>query len=146
MRPHLIFLIACMAAMTAANARPAIHQHNRVADSGKPIPYFIQSGPASFYGTWHDGRTTASGANFDSEDFTAAHPWLPFGTIVRITNLRNKRSVKVRVTDRGPHAKRRVIDVSAAAARELGMFRHGVARVSVKAYYEDQDGAKLAGQ
>lgn len=76
----------------------------------------------------------------------AAHPWLPFGTVVRVTNLRNRRSVKVRVTDRGPHAKRRVIDVSTAAARELGMQRRGVARVSVKAFYEDQDGAAPSGQ
>lgn len=89
---------------------------------------------------------TASGSNFDSEAFTAAHPWLPFGTVVRVTNLRNRRSVKVRVTDRGPHAKSRVIDVSTAAARELGMQRRGVARVSVKAFYEDQDGAAPSGQ
>lgn len=124
-----------------AAARPAARHHRHAADTGKPLAYFIQSGPASYYGQRHHGKMTASGTSFDSEGFTAAHPWLPFGTIVRVTNLRNKRWVKVRVTDRGPHAKSRVIDVSAAAARELGMFRRGVARVSVKAFHEDQGGA-----
>jgi rare lipoprotein A len=143
MRPLMIFLIACMMAGSAA-AHPVIRRHT--TDIGKPQAYFIQSGPASYYGLKHDGNMTASGTSFDSRDFTAAHPWLPFGTVVRVTNLRNRRSVKVRVTDRGPHAKSRVIDVSAAAARELGMQRRGVARVSVKAYYEDQDGAKPPGQ
>lgn len=137
----MIFLVACMAIGSAA-AHPAARHHRHTTQADKPLPYFIQSGPASYYGQKHDGKMTASGTNFDSEEFTAAHPWLPFGTVVRVTNLRNKRWVKVRVTDRGPHAKRRVIDVSTAAARELGMQRRGVARVSVKAFYEDQDGAK----
>lgn len=139
----MIFLIACMVAGSAA-AHPVIRRHTTVID--KPMPYFIQSGPASYYGQKHDGKMTASGTSFDSEEFTAAHPWLPFGTVVRVTNLRNRRFVLVRVTDRGPHAKRRVIDVSSAAARELGMQRRGVARVSVKAYYEDQDSAQPSGQ
>jgi len=143
MRPLMIFLIACMVAGSAA-AHPLIRRHTNVID--KPQAYFIQSGPASYYGQKHDGKMTASGTNFDSQDFTAAHPWLPFGTVVRVTNLRNRRWVLVRVTDRGPHAKRRVIDVSSAAARELGMQRRGVARVSVKAYYEDQDSAQPSGQ
>ena len=140
MRPLMIFLIACMVAGSAA-ARPAIHPKPAM-DAQTPLPYFIQRGPASYYGQRHDGKMTASGTSFDSEEFTAAHPWLPFGTVVRVTNLRNRRWVKVRVTDRGPHAKSRVIDISTAAARELGMQRRGVARVSVKAFYEDQDGAR----
>jgi len=145
MRPLVIFLIGCMVAGSAA-AHPAARHHRHIAEVDKPLAYFIQSGPASYYGQRHDGKMTASGSNFDSEAFTAAHPWLPFGTVVRVTNLRNRRSVKVRVTDRGPHAKSRVIDVSTAAARELGMQRRGVARVSVKAFYEDRDGAAPSGQ
>ena len=136
----MIFSIACLVAGSVA-ARPAIQHHRHVTGTGEPLPYFIQSGPASYYGQKHDGKMTASGTSFDSQDFTAAHPWLPFGTVVRVTNLRNRRMVKVRVTDRGPHAKSRVIDISTAAARELGMQRLGVARVSVKAFYEDQAGA-----
>lgn len=134
----MIFLIACVVAGSAA-AHPVVR--HRTKDIDKPQAYFIQSGPASYYGQKHDGKTTASGTSFDSQDFTAAHPWLPFGTVVRVKNLRNRRWVLVRVTDRGPYAKSRVIDVSAAAARELGMQRRGVARVSVKAFYEDQDSA-----
>ena len=141
MRPLIILLIASMAAGSVA-ARPAPRHHRHITQAGNPLAYFIQSGPASYYGQRHNGKITASGTNFDSEEFTAAHPWLPFGTIVRVTNLRNKRWVKVRVTDRGPRSKSRVIDVSTAAARELGMQRRGVARVSVKAFYEDQDSAK----
>ncbi|MBA2588841.1 MAG: septal ring lytic transglycosylase RlpA family protein [Alphaproteobacteria bacterium] len=128
-----------MAAIVPATAHPAVRHHEHTADVQNPQAYFIQSGSASYYGEKHGGKITASGTSFDWRDFTAAHPWLPFGTIVRVTNLRNRRWVKVRVTDRGPHTKSRVIDVSAAAARELGMFRRGVARGSVKAFHEDQD-------
>jgi len=145
MRPRAIFLMACLVAGSAA-AQPAARHHRHVAEAEKPLAYFLQTGRASYYGERHDGKMTASGTSFDSEEFTAAHPWLPFGTVVRVTNLGNKRWVKVRVTDRGPHAKSRVIDVSTAAARELGMQRRGVARVSVKAFYEDQDGAAPPGQ
>lgn len=67
----------------------------------------------------------------DGEALTAAHPTLPFGSKVRVENLRNGRSVVVRINDRGPFAKGRVIDVSRAAAEKLGMMRAGVARVSV---------------
>jgi rare lipoprotein A len=138
MRPAMIVLIATMAAIVPATSRLVRH-HEHTADIQKPQAYFIQSGPASYYGEKHGGKITASGTSFDWRDFTAAHPWLPFGTIVRVTNLRNRRWVKVRVTDRGPHIKSRVIDISAAAARELGMFRRGVIRVSVRAFHEDQD-------
>ena len=141
MRPILIALMGCLVIGSAA-AKPAIRHPRHTEDTGKPQAYFIQSGPASFYGPWHEGKRTASGTSFDPDDFTAAHPWLPFGTIVRVTNLRNHRWVKVRVTDRGPRAKSRVIDISTAAAREIGMWRRGVARVSVKAFHEDQDSAK----
>ena len=140
MRPLLIFLIGWLVIGCAA-ARPTAHpQHKTGID--KPQAYFLQTGRASWYGDWHDGKSTASGTMFDPDEFTAAHPWLPFGTIVRVTNLRNHRAVKVRVTDRGPRAKSRVIDISAAAAREIGMWRRGVARVSVKAFHEDQGSAQ----
>jgi rare lipoprotein A len=141
MRLLAILLIGCMMA-TAAAAAPAVRTRQHTVDTGKPIPFFLQTGRASWYGDWHDGKATASGTQFDPDEFTAAHPWLPFGTVVRVTNLRNRRMVKVRVTDRGPRAKSRVIDISAAAAREIGMWRRGVARVSVKAFHEDQDAAR----
>lgn len=87
-----------------------------------------QTGRAS----WYDiGTRTASGEAMDGDALTAAHPTLPFGSKVRVANLANGRSVVVRVNDRGPFTKGRVIDVSRAAAEKLGMIRSGVARVSV---------------
>ena len=90
-----------------------------------------ERGVASFYGSRHAGRRTASGERFDPADLTAAHRTLPFGTRVRVTNLENGRSVVVRINDRGPFAEGRVIDVSEAAARALGMIDQGLARVRV---------------
>src|SRR6202012_6209765 len=135
----------CLVAGPAAarTHRPA-HRHHaaRTQEEEKEPAYFLQNGRASWYGAYHNGKMTASGENFDPTAFTAAHPWLPFGTIVRVTNLSNHRMVKVRVTDRGPHAKSRVIDVSAAAAHVLHMEDRGVVRVKVRAYHSDQ-GLKL---
>lgn len=90
------------------------------------------TGRASWYGGKHHGRKTASGERFDKEQLTAAHRTLPFGTRVRVTNLDNGRTVVVRINDRGPFGrKQRIIDVSEAAARRLGMIQSGVVRVRV---------------
>ena len=82
-------------------------------------PLFTQEGNASWYGKYHDGKTTANGEAFDMDALSAAHRTLAFGTIVRVTNVANGRMVKVRINDRGPYVKNRVIDLSARAAREL---------------------------
>ena len=95
-------------------------------------PRAAQVGTASFYSHGHDGRRTASGERFDMDEMTAAHRTLPFGTRVRVTNLANGRRVVVRINDRGPFRRKRIIDVSYAAARELGMVRRGTARVRVE--------------
>ena len=84
-----------------------------------------ESGNAAYY---HGGRT-ASGVVTSAAGLTAAHRTLPFGTLVRVTNLRNGRSVVVRITDRGPFGRGRIIDVSRPAARELGMIGSGIAKV-----------------
>ncbi len=89
-------------------------------------------GKASWYGTRHHGKRTASGERFDKNALTAAHRTLPFGSRVRVTNLRNRRSVVVRINDRGPHGRGRLIDLSHRAARELGMLDTGVAPVRVE--------------
>ncbi len=86
-------------------------------------------GLASYYARGHHGRRTASGEVFDMGAMTAAHRSLPFGTRVRVTNLANGRQAVVRINDRGPFKGGRVIDVSQAAARELGMVGRGVVRV-----------------
>ena len=88
-------------------------------------------GIASYYGREHDGRRTASGEVFDMREMTAAHRTLPFGTRVRVTNLANGRQVTVRINDRGPFRRGRIIDLSYAAARKLGIVGRGVAKVRV---------------
>ncbi|MCR5605406.1 MAG: septal ring lytic transglycosylase RlpA family protein, partial [Treponema sp.] len=87
---------------------------------------------ASFYAEKFDGHTTASGEVYNMNDFTAAHKVLPFGTVVKVTNLANGKSVDVRINDRGPFIKGREIDVSKAAAVSLGMMMDGTARVSIQ--------------
>ena len=89
-------------------------------------------GKASYYGSRHHGRRTASGERFDQHALTAAHRTLPFGTWVKVTNLNNDRTVVVRVNDRGPHVRGRIIDLSREAAERLGMLRAGVAPVRVE--------------
>jgi rare lipoprotein A len=89
-------------------------------------------GLASWYGGRLHGRRTASGERFDKHALTAAHRTLPLGSCVQVANLENGRRVQVRINDRGPQARDRIIDLSEAAARELGMLGRGVARVSVQ--------------
>lgn len=88
-------------------------------------------GQASYYGAKHQGKRTASGERFDQNQLTAAHRTLPFGSQVRVTNLNNDKSVIVRINDRGPYARSRIIDLSRQAAQQLDMLRSGVAPVRV---------------
>jgi rare lipoprotein A len=93
----------------------------------KSQPY--QVGIASWYGEYFQGKQTASGEPYDMRDFTAAHPSLPLGTFVKVTNLRNGRAVVVRINDRGPVIDGRIIDVSYNAARALGFKESGLQKV-----------------
>ena len=88
----------------------------------------VSQGLASFYS---EGTHTASGEKFDANELTAAHPTLPFGTRLRVTNVNTGRSVTVRVNDRGPYVHGRVVDVSYSAAQALGMVGQGVAKVKL---------------
>ena len=90
---------------------------------------FAASGVASFY---TEGTRTASGERFDPEALTAAHPTLPFGTRLRVTDVATGRSVIVRVNDRGPHVSGRIVDVSYSAAQMLGIVRRGTANVKIQ--------------
>lgn len=92
----------------------------------------VETGKASWYGTQHHGKRTASGEPFDQHALTAAHRTLPFGTRVKVTNLNNQRSVVVRINDRGPFRRGRVIDLSRAAAEQLDLIRTGVAPVRLE--------------
>jgi rare lipoprotein A len=106
----------------ALSAQPETHNH-----TGKTQPY--QIGTASWYGEYFVGKPTASGEDFDMYDMTAAHPTLPLGSYVRVTNLRNGRAVVVKVNDRGPIVPGRIIDLSYGAAQALQFENRGLQRV-----------------
>jgi rare lipoprotein A len=112
--------------------------HRRLASTKRHTPFAshhhaggtqtASQGVASFY---TEGTETASGEKFDTHELTAAHPTLPFGTKLRVTNVSTGRSVTVRVNDRGPYVHGRVVDVSYSAADALGMVDKGIANVKL---------------
>jgi rare lipoprotein A len=109
----------------------AVSGADALAEPGSAASYTetinLQSGKASWYGPGFHGRRTASGERFDTNDLTAAHKTLPFGTKVKVTNTKTGQSVVVRINDRGPYAHGRVIDLSKASARAIGI--NGIAQV-----------------
>lgn len=100
------------------------------SQTAKLNPY--KRGIASWYGPGFHGRRTANGERYNQHELTAAHRYLPFGTKVRVTNLKNGRSVTVRINDRGPYIRGRIIDLSAGAANLIGLFGSGIAPVSLE--------------
>jgi rare lipoprotein A len=107
-------------------------QKTRKTNNPKSKAY--QVGTASWYGEDFQGKQTASGEPYDMRDFTAAHPSLPLGSFVRVTNLRNGKAVVVRINDRGPVVDGRIIDVSYNAARALGFKERGLQKVRLDLY------------
>lgn len=101
-------------------------------DSGNK--FLVATGKASYYASDFHGKRTANGETFNMKEFTAAHPSLPFGTVVRVTNLNNGKMVFVTINDRGPYIKNRIIDLSKAAAKQLDLVDAGVGRVKIEAY------------
>ncbi|WP_373766668.1 septal ring lytic transglycosylase RlpA family protein [Glaesserella sp.] len=101
---------------------------------------YSQTGTASYYGGKFHGRKTASGEIYDQEGFTAAHKSLALGSYALVTNLKNNRKVIVRINDRGPFSKARIIDLSKGAAREIGMLNAGISKVRVEALHVDSQG------
>lgn len=97
----------------------------------KKYPVLYQSGLASRYGEQHQGMRTAKGDKYDPLKLTAASNTLPLGTTVRVENPRTGRSILVKINDRGPFAKKRVIDLSDSAAKKLGIYQRGVAKVNI---------------
>jgi rare lipoprotein A len=114
-KPFLIFFIIILATQTIYSQKS-----------------FQKTGKASYYADKFHQKKTANGEIYDKEKFTAAHRTLPFGTIVKITNLQNKKTTTVRINDRGPAIQSRIIDVSKAAALELDMIKAGVVNVSIE--------------
>jgi rare lipoprotein A len=113
-----------------AATKPSKQQKPHQAKAKRSAPY--QIGRASWYGKRFNGRKTASGEAYDMFQFTAAHRQLPLGTLVRVTNLRNRESVVVRINDRGPVPQTRVIDLSYGAARMLDLQPRGVEMVRLE--------------
>ncbi len=103
----------------------------------------VQIGVASYYGAEFHGRPTSSGEIYDMNDLTAAHPTLPLGTIVKVTNLANDKSVIVRINDRGPFKKNRIIDLSYEAAKQLGFLNEGTALVKIEVIKLPQDSLEV---
>ncbi|MFZ4581638.1 MAG: septal ring lytic transglycosylase RlpA family protein [Paludibacter sp.] len=96
-----------------------------------------ESGYASFYSKRMQGRHTSNGERYNNDSLTCAHKTYPFGTKLLVVNPKNNRYVVVRVTDRGPHARNRMIDISYKAAVELGIISAGVAKVEISVYNDD---------
>lgn len=113
--------------VTATGGHNNSKTNNPKSKVSQSRPY--QVGTASWYGEQFQGKPTASGEPFDMRDFTAAHPTLPLGTYVKVTNLRNGRAVVVRINDRGPVVDGRIIDLSCNAAQALGFKDRGVQTV-----------------
>lgn len=95
-------------------------------------PRIAEQGKASYYADFFQGRKTANGDTFRQRKRTAAHRTLPFGTVVKVKNLKNGKTVKVRINDRGPFVDGRIIDLSKKAARRLGMVNDGVVQVEIR--------------
>src|SRR5688572_19091204 len=130
-RSGMVLLVvgaAGCASRTASPPSPAPAAASRILE--------VREGLASYYADRFDGRTTASGSIFDNDSLVAAHPSYPFGSVVRVTNLQNRRSVDLRIVDRGPAPAIRergvIIDVSRAAAQRLGFITDGRTRVRVE--------------
>lgn len=99
-------------------------------------PERAQTGKASFYGRKFHNRKTASGKKYKRDDMVCAHRTYPFGTRLLVKNPKNDKEVVVEVIDRGPFRKKRIIDLSYAAAKEIGMINHGIIDVEVSEYFE----------
>jgi len=126
----LMLLPATAFAERANQDQTGQEQHADASAGNFQLPWAGQNGKASYYGKAHHGKRTASGERFDQNAMTAAHPWLPFGTRIRVTHVATGRSVVVVINDRLP-SKRRVLDLSLGAAQALGMIRQGVATVDI---------------
>jgi rare lipoprotein A len=124
----------------AQAASPATHLNPQIIVTHH---HWYQLGVASWYGKFFQGRTTASGEPFDENQLTCAHRTLPLGSVLRVTNLRNHKSVVVTVNDRGPVPESRVIDLSKAAASALGFSDQGLAPVKVELIGPQQEVAQL---
>ena len=128
--PHMSAVTLFIAVFGLAHCAAA-RAETRIAQTHVAQTHRAQTGIASWYGLDHNGRQTANGEVHDSRLATAAHLRLPFGSKVKVTNRKTGASVVVRINDRGPYVKGRIIDLSESAARDLGVLTDGIAPVSI---------------
>jgi peptidoglycan lytic transglycosylase len=127
--PFVFFLSSCA---TYNLKSPERSKNSPPPPSVSSIPNYREVGLASWYGPGFYGRKTASGERFKKNKLTCAHRTLPFGTQLMVTNLENGKNVEVTVNDRGPFVRNKIIDLSPAAAKELGLMKKGFARVELR--------------
>jgi rare lipoprotein A len=131
-RAFVVLFVVAAAGCASRSAPP--RSPSKPAPAARALE--VREGLASYYADQFDGRTTASGSAFDNDSLLAAHPSYPFGSVVRVINLNNQRSVDVRIVDRGPapavQARGVIIDLSRAAAQQLGFIAAGRTRVRVE--------------
>lgn len=132
MKRTLLIIIATILFTSCSSAVKFTSSSTSKYDDDNSEVVTVMYGKASYYGSEFDGRSTANGETFSNKEYTAAHKSLPFGSIVRVTNLSNNNIVIVRVNDRGPYVTGRVIDLSRIAAEKLGMIRDGVIDVKIE--------------
>lgn len=132
---NYIFLKVFLLSLFVISACAANVQYAKKSAVTQDSAYYkgqVLSGRSSYYGKKFHGRKTASGEIYNMYKLSAAHRYLPFGTVVEVVNTTNNRSVRVRINDRGPFVKDRILDLSYAAARKLGMIGSGVADVKIR--------------
>lgn len=137
----VLALIVGLAGAQAAS--PADHPTVPPGKNAAHRHHWYEFGIASWYGRFFQGKTTASGQPYNEYSMTCAHRTLPLGSLLRVTNLRNHKSVVVRVNDRGPVPEDRIIDLSYAAAESLGFSQRGVAPVKVELIGPSSEVAQL---
>lgn len=132
----------CMATVLMVAGCKTESPSKRETPAQESVPSFRQSGETSWYGPGFHGKRTASGETFNQNELTAAHRTLPLGTKAEVTALETGKSVQVTINDRGPYVKNRVIDLSKAAAKELGITKGGTANVRIEANLPERTAAR----
>lgn len=138
----MLFFIGFFWFITAVEVTPVKANNNEQSDQlpstvypNHPLPAkqpYCETGQASWYGKRFQGKKTASGERFDMHAISAAHRTLPIPSYVKVTNLNNGKSIVVRINDRGPYRKKRILDLSYAAAKKLGFTKKGHTKVSIE--------------
>ncbi len=136
MLTFIIFMVSSLVSCSGVDSISKRKGYNRDAfikyDAEAKVTGKTYHGEVSYYGPGFHGKLTANGETYDQNAFTCAHKTLPFGTKLKVTNLSNNKSVVLRVNDRGPYKKGRIVDLSVAGAKEIGLVALGIAKARVE--------------